>query len=121
MTTKKTKKTNVSIEFQDLNPSDLAKVTDLIDTLGYAIVGYSITTGDVNPKPHLTSPVYRGMVSEVGTPYAPKHAADESKSDVEATEAVPLDIQPRTTNFSPENLQNKDKSRGMKSNLKKYL
>lgn len=117
-----TKKTNVSIEFQDLNPSDLAKVTDLIDTLGYAIVGYSITTGDVKVKPHLTSPVYRrGMVSEVDTPYAPKHAADESKSDIEATEAVPLDIQARATNVSPENLQNKDKSREIKSNLKKYL
>ena len=115
------KKTNISIELENLNPSDLAKVTDLIDTLGHAIVGYTITTGDVKPKPHLTSPVYRGMVSEVDTPYAPRHASDEMKSDVEATEAVPLDIQARATHVSPENLQNKDKSREMKSNLKKYL
>lgn len=116
------KKTNISIELENLNPSDLAKVTDLIDTLGHAIVGYSITTGEVKVKPHLTSPVYRrGMVSEVDTPYAPGNASDEMKSDVEATEAVPLDIQARATHVSPENLQNKDKSREMKSNLKKYL
>lgn len=119
MTTKKTKKTNVSIEFQDLNPSDLAKVTDLIDTLGYAIVGYSITTGDVKVRP----PVYRRKVSEVDTPYAPKHAADELKSDIEDTETVPLDIQATTENISLEKPKNKgeDESNEMKSNIKKYL
>lgn len=113
-----TKKTNVSIEFKDLNPSDLAKVTDLIDTLGYAIVGYSITTGDVKVKPH---PTPRGKVNEVGTPYAPKHAADEVKFDVEGVEAVPLDIQATAENISLEKPKNMGMSNEMKSNINKYL
>lgn len=113
-----TKKTNVSIEFEDLNPSDLSKVTDLIDTLGYAIVGYSITT----PKANLRSnPTPRGMVNEVDTPYAPRNASDEMKSDVEGVEAVPLDIQASVTNVSPEKPKNRDKSNETMSNIKKYL
>lgn len=112
------KKTNVSIEFEDLNPSDLAKVTDLIDTLGYAIVGYSINTADSKLRP---PPVYRRKATEVDTPYAPKHAADEMKSDIEGTEAVPLDIQPTAENISLEKPKNRGKSNEMKSNIKKYL
>lgn len=116
MTTKK--KTNVTIEFEDLNPSDLSKVTDLIDTLGYAIVGYSITT----PKAVLRSnPTPRGMVNEVDTPYAPKHTSDEMKSYVEGVEAVPLDIQATAKNVSPEQPNKKDKSVETKSNISKYL
>lgn len=113
------KKTSVSIEFTDLNPSDLAKVTDLIDTLGYAVVGYSITAGDVKPKPHIA---YR-KVDEVGTPYAPKHSADELKSDIEGTEAVSLDIQANTKDVSLDKPKNKNrgKSEEMKSNIKKFL
>lgn len=112
------KKTNVFIEFSDLDPSDLAKVTDLIDTLGYAIVGYSITANDGNlrsPKPS------RGMVTEVATPYAPKHAAEEMKPDIEGTEAVPLDIQATTKDVSLEKPKKKDESDEMKSNIKKFL
>lgn len=112
------KKTNVSIEFEDLNPSDLAKVTDLIDTLGYAIVGYSITTSKPNLRPHQTP---RGKVNEVDTPYAPKHAADEMKPDVEGIEATPLDIQATAENISLEKPKNRGKSNEMKSNIKKYL
>lgn len=112
------KRTNVFIEFSDLNPSDLAKVTDLIDTLGYAIVGYSITANDGNLRTPKTS---RGPVREVGTPYAPKHAAEEMKPDVEATEAVPVDIQATTKNVSLEKPKNKGKSDEMKSNIKKFL
>lgn len=111
------KKTSVSIEFTDLNPSDLAKVTDLIDTLGYAVVGYSITAGDVKPKPQIA---YR-KVDEVGTPYAPKHSADELKSDIEGTEAVALDIQPETKDVSLGKPKNRGKSEEMKSNIKKFL
>lgn len=113
-----TKKTNVSIEFTDLNPSDLTKVTDLIDTLGYAIVGYSITSSEAKLRPQIGG---RGRVTEVSTPYAPKHAADELKSDVEATEAVPIDIQATAKNVSLEKPQNKGKSDEMKSNIKKFL
>ena len=113
-----TKRTNVFIEFSDLNPSDLAKVTDLIDTLGYAIVGYSITANDGKLKP---PPVYRRKATEVGTPYAPKHAAEELKSDIEDTEAVPVDIQATTKNVSLEKPRNKGKSDEMKSNIKKFL
>lgn len=111
------KKTNVSIEFTDLNPSDLSKVTDLIDTLGYAIVGYSITTSDAKLRPQTS----RGKVSEVGTPYAPKHAAEEMKPDVEGAEAVPVDIQATTKNISLEKPKNRGKSDEMKSNIKKFL
>lgn len=112
------KKTNVSIEFEDLNPSDLSKVTDLIDTLGYAIVGYSITTPRSNLR---TNPTPRGKVNEVDTPYAPKHAADEMKPDVEGVEATPLDIQATAENISLEKPKKKDESNEMKSNIKKYL
>ena len=112
------KKTNVSIEFEDLNPSDLSKVTDLIDTLGYAIVGYSITTPKANLRSNLTP---RGKVNEVDTPYAPKHAAEEIKPDVEGTEAVPLDIQATAENISLDKPKNSGKSNEMKSNIKKYL
>lgn len=113
------KKTSVSIEFKDLNPSDLTKVTDLIDTLGYAIVGYSITSSEAKLRPQTLTP--RGPVREVGTPYAPKHAAEEMKSDIEATEAVPIDIQATTKNVSLEKPKKKGKSDEMKSNIKKFL
>lgn len=118
------KKTNVSIEFEDLNPSDLSKVTDLIDTLGYAIVGYSITTPKTNLRSNLTP---RGRVNEVDTPYAPvwedlpPSTSDEIKSDVEGVEAVPLEIQASVTNVSPVQPNKKDKSVETKSNLSKYL
>lgn len=116
------KKTNVSIEFEDLNPSDLSKVTDLIDTLGYAIVGYSITTPKTNLRNNLPSNLTpRGKVTEVDTPYAPKHTSDEIKSDVEGVEAVPLEIQASVTNVSPVQPNKKDKSVETKSNLSKYL
>lgn len=115
------KKTNVSIEFEDLNPSDLSKVTDLIDTLGYAIVGYSITTPKVVLRSNPTPPTPRGKANEVGTPYAPKHAADEVKFDVEGVEAVPLDIQATAENISLEKPKNMGMSNEMKSNINKYL
>lgn len=111
------KKTNVTIEFTDLNPSDLSKVTELIDTLGYAIVGYSITTSDAKLRPQ----TYRGAVSEIDTPYAPKQPGEKLKSDVEGTEAVPVDIQATTQNVSLEKPKNKGKSDEMKSNIKKFL
>lgn len=117
------KKTNVSIEFEDLNPSDLTKVIDLIDTLGYAIVTYSITT----PKPNLLPQRPRGPVREVSTPYAPvwedlpPNTSDEIKSDVEGVEAVPLEIQASVSNVSPVQPNKKDKSVETKSNLSKYL
>lgn len=112
------KKTNVFIEFSDLNPSDLTKVTDLIDTLGYAIVGYSITANDGKLRPQIGG---RGRVTEVSTPYAPKHAAEEMKSDIEGTEAVPLDIQATTKNVSLEKPKKKGETDEMKSNIKKFL
>lgn len=112
------KKTNVSIEFEDLNHSDLAKVTDLIDTLGYAIVGYSINSSDSKLRPPQT---FRRKVNEVDTPYATRNASEEMKSDIEGTEAVPLDIQATAENISLEKPKDMGKSNEMKSNIKKYL
>lgn len=109
-------KTNIHIELSDLNPADLAKVVDLIDTLGQNVVSYSILTGEDKPRPPQIA--YR-KVDRVDTPYA-KSGVGISSDDVESIPLVTLDIEPTTTNISPVEKKMTD-SEEMKSNIKKFL
>ena len=109
-------KTNIHIELSDLNPADLAKVVDLIDTLGQNVVSYSILTSEDKPRPPQIA--YR-KVDRVVTPYA-KSGFGISSDDVESIPLVTLDIEPTTTNISPVEKKMTD-SEEMKSNIKKFL
>lgn len=106
-------KTNIHIEFSELNPSDLAKVVDLIDTLGHNVVSYSIKTEAKPRPPHVA---YR-KADSVDTPYAKNVASERDDDDVEI---VALDIEPTTTDISPVQKKMTD-SEEMKSNIKKFL
>ena len=111
-----TKMTNVHLELSDLSPSDLAKVVDLIDTLGPNLVTYSIQTGD--PKP--PKPVYRKF-DKGDTPYAvEKTENDILEPEPVETKIVQLDIEPSTTNIPlMSDVENHDSD--LKKNIKKFL